>query len=148
MTEVSGAVCDFCGIARNEERAVRVLGTDTAVGFFPTNPATLGHTLLIPRQHVPNIWHLDDATARDLTIATLRVATAIREALRPEGMNIIQSNGEVATQTVSHLHVHVVPRWSGDAMGRIWPERTDFPDHALGGAQKRIRAALATGRAQ
>ncbi|WP_062906450.1 HIT family protein [Mycobacterium avium] len=114
--------CDFCEIVRKEEPARIVMRDQHVIAFFPTSPATLGHTLVVPTNHIPDIWALDDATATALTSATLRVARAVRAALLPEGLNIIQSNGAAATQTVQHLHVHVVPRWAGDPMGRIWPD--------------------------
>lgn len=94
---------------------------DQVIAFFPLQPATLGHTLVVPTSHIPDIWALDDDTAATLAHATMRVARAAGEALSPDGLNIIQSNGSAATQTVGHLHVHVVPRWAGDAMGPIWP---------------------------
>lgn len=55
-------------------------------------------------------------------IELVRLAGKLRDQYRPDGMNIIQSNGEAATQTVPHVHFHLVPRWLGDKMGRIWPE--------------------------
>jgi histidine triad (HIT) family protein len=113
--------CDFCEIVRREEPARIVMRDEHVVAFFPIDPATLGHTLVIPTNHIPDIWALDDMTATMLTHATLRVARAVRTALSPDGLNIIQSNGAAATQTVQHLHVHVVPRWEGDDMGQIWP---------------------------
>lgn len=113
--------CAFCEIVANEEPARIVTRNERVIAFFPLEPATLGHTLVIPTSHIPDIWALDDATAATLTDATLCVARAVRTALTPDGLNIIQSNGSAATQTVHHLHVHVVPRWEGDAMGRIWP---------------------------
>ena len=94
------------------------------MAFFPLRPATLGHTLVIPTTHVPDIWTLDESTASSLARATLAVARAVKKAVQPEGLNVIQSNGAVATQTVGHLHVHVVPRWKGDAMGQIWPTKS------------------------
>lgn len=78
--------------------------------------------------HVADIWALDEPTARAIGVASLFLADAIRKAVNPEGLNIIQSNGEAATQTVRHLHVHLVPRWSGDAMGPIWPDVTTFSE--------------------
>lgn len=94
---------------------------ERVIAFFPLEPATLGHTLVVPTNHIPDIWALDDAMAATLALATLCVARAAGEALSPDGLNIIQSNGAAATQTVQHLHIHVVPRWGKDAMGRIWP---------------------------
>lgn len=113
--------CDFCKIAADEVPARIVMRDEHVVAFFPSRPATIGHTLVIPTAHVPDIWALDEPTATILTAATLRVARAIKQAFSPDGLNIIQSNGAAATQTVMHLHVHVVPRWAGDAMGAIWP---------------------------
>jgi histidine triad (HIT) family protein len=113
--------CHFCEIVANKEPARIVMRTANVVAFFPQEPATLGHTLVIPTDHIADIWELDEATAVNLTRNTLRVARAVKQALSPDGLNIIQSNGAAATQTVGHLHVHVVPRWTGDAMAQIWP---------------------------
>lgn len=134
--------CDFCDIVAREEDAREVLRTEHVVAFFPLEPATLGHTMIIPRQHLPNIWHLDEQTAAVLASATLAVAHAVRDALKPDGLNIIQSNGEAATQTVPHLHVHVVPRWHDDTMGPIWPADTDWTEAQMTAAQTRIRSHL------
>ena len=89
--------------------------------FLPDRPATRGHVLVVPDDHVTDIWSLPQGAARNLASEVLRVAGAARDALRPDGLNVIQSNGLAATQTVDHLHVHVVPRWSTDDMGEIWP---------------------------
>jgi histidine triad (HIT) family protein len=133
--------CDFCGIVARQEDAREVFRTEHLVGFFPLEPATLGHTLLIPREHIPDIWALDDQTAGHLARATLTLANAIREGMNPDGLNIIQSNGEAATQTVPHLHVHLVPRWENDGMGRIWPDETDWSEQAKDDACGKVRAA-------
>lgn len=135
--------CPFCEIVQRDAPDAReVYRDDHVVAFFPTEPATLGHTLIIPRQHIPDIWSLDEETAEYLARATLRVSNAVKSAMKPSGLNLIQSNGEVATQTVSHLHVHVVPRWDGDAMGIIWPDESNFSDNQKDEAQERIRQWL------
>lgn len=100
---------------------------DHAVAFFPLRPATFGHTLVVPRRHIPDIWELPEQTAVHLSRAVLRVAAALRAAVTPDGLNIIQSSGAAATQTVPHLHMHLVPRWAADAMGPIWPAKP--PSH-------------------
>ena len=134
--------CEFCEIVANEEPAREVLRTESIVAFFPTNPATLGHTLIIPRDHFPDIWSLDESTSRKLTDATLRVARAVKKAIAMDGLNIIQSNGEAATQTVFHLHVHVVPRQLNDGIGRIWPPETNWSEAVKDEAWARIRTAV------
>lgn len=113
--------CPFCAIIMGERWAREVYRDDHAVAFFPLQPASLGHTLVVPRRHIPDIWGLPEADAACLSRAVLRVAAALRAAVTPDGLNIIQSSGAAATQTVPHLHVHLVPRWAPDAMGPIWP---------------------------
>lgn len=93
------------------------------MAFFPTNPATLGHTLVIPRRHLVDVWALHQADAAPLWEATLGLAHAIKSALRPDGLNIINSAGNAATQSVFHVHMHVVPRWFDDPIGDIWPPK-------------------------
>lgn len=134
--------CDFCAIVASEEPAREVLRNEHVVAFFPLEPATLGHTLVIPCGHVTDIWTLTDEVADDLTRATRIVATALRDALDIDGLNIIQSNGEAATQTVMHLHVHLVPRYEHDAMGQIWPINPDWSEPAKTDAQRKVQAAL------
>lgn len=139
------ADCPFCEIVQREDPDAREVYRDEhVVAFFPTEPAVLGHTMVVPREHVPDIWSLTEEKADHLARATLRLAGAIREAVRPEGLNVIQSNGEAATQTVFHLHVHLVPRWIGDAMGPIWPEETDYGEAEKDQTLAAVREACRT----
>jgi histidine triad (HIT) family protein len=134
--------CAFCQVIQQADPDAREVYRDAnIVAFFPTEPATLGHTLVIPRRHIPDIWALDGDTAARLGRVTLRLANVIRRALQPEGLNVIQSNGEAATQTVLHLHVHLVPRWAGDAIGRIWPPETSYTEHEKDVAWELLRSA-------
>lgn len=114
--------CQFCGIVAGTASARIVARYRGVIVFFPEHPATRGHILVVPTEHVENIWELSEGSARNLASAALRMAIATRAALQPEGLNVIQSNGVAASQTVDHMHVHVVPRWSGDAIGSIWPQ--------------------------
>jgi len=111
------------------------------MAFFPPNPATPGHTLVIPRVHVADLWQVDPPLASDLMAAVIRVGRAIETALSPEGMNLITSAGETAEQSVFHLHMHVVPRWHRDGFGRIWPAEGSFQDADLEDVADRIRVA-------
>ncbi|WP_222948684.1 HIT family protein [Micromonospora chalcea] len=135
--------CPFCEIVGREDPDAREVYRDhRVVAFFPTEPATLGHTLLVPRDHIENIWMLDSPTAAGLASATLVLASAIRQAIKPDGLNIIQSNGEAATQTVPHLHIHLVPRWREDRFGRIWPPETNYSEFEKDEAWERLRSAV------
>jgi histidine triad (HIT) family protein len=112
------------------------------IAFLPLAPATLGHTLVVPKRHIPDIWSLDAALIDPLGQVTLRVAYAIAQAMAPEGLNIINSNGAAASQTVPHLHVHVVPRWEGDQLGEIWPPKEKRSDQVQDEVLATIRAAF------
>lgn len=135
-------MCAFCEIVAREAPAREVFRNDQFMAFFPTKPATPGHTLLIPLSHIPDIWALDGILAGDMAVVTLHLAEAIRDATRPEGLNIIQSNGKAATQSVDHLHVHLVPRWENDDMGPIWPAKSAWPKKDLRDALTNIRDAV------
>ena len=137
----SVADCDFCAIARGEQSAEIVCEGTSWLAFFPLDPATTGHTLVIPRAHVADLWAAEPPLAADLMGAVIKVGRAIDEALRPEGMNLITSAGSAAEQTVFHLHLHVVPRWRRDGFGRIWPAAGKFEDADLDNVAERIRTA-------
>ena len=139
--------CEFCQILGGERPARVVWEDENVLAFFPLEPAVLGHTLVIPRQHVPDIWSLTIAESRPLTEAVLRIAHGVRDALSPDGLNVINSSGRAASQSVFHLHVHVVPRWRNDRIGDIWPpaepwsgEIKDEVLEELKAATNRVRA--------
>jgi histidine triad (HIT) family protein len=136
--------CDFCAIARGEDLSVEVVGeADNWIAFFPTNPATPGHTLIIPRKHVVDLWEVEFELAAELMMVVVIVGRAIEVSLKPEGMNLISSAGTIAEQTVFHLHLHVVPRWHRDDFGRIWPiEGKSFQKSNLENIADRIREAF------
>ena len=127
--------CPFCDIVADEAPARVVVRSRGVTAFFPDEPATLGHILVVPDEHVSDIWELDQGTARNLSSEVLRVSHAVRDALQPEGLNVIQSSGSAASQTVPHLHVHVLPRWADDAVGDIWPDSPDWADAELSTAR-------------
>lgn len=124
--------CDFCRIVDREIPAEVVYETEHSLAFFPLEPATRGHTLVIPKRHIETFLELTPADVPDLGISVLRVGQALRAVLKPEGMNLISSAGAVATQTVMHLHIHLVPRWQDDGHPRSCcrapdgPRRTSF----------------------
>jgi histidine triad (HIT) family protein len=134
--------CEFCGIVRGEDDSVEVVCAEKGwIAFFPLNPATPGHTLVIPRAHVADLWQVEAAQGDDLMAAVIKVGRAIKYALKPEGMNLITSAGETAEQTVFHLHLHLVPRWQRDGFGRIWPKKQRYENAELGDVANRVRQA-------
>lgn len=141
-----GDVCEFCEIVAGRAPAMVVAEWSTAVAFFPLAPATLGHTLVVPRRHVKDLWSADAELGAELIRDVLELAHDIRAALKPGGMNIINSAGRVATQTIMHLHVHVVPRYDDDNMGEIWPTSSDISTAETEDALGKIRRQLAPTR--
>jgi histidine triad (HIT) family protein len=136
--------CDFCAIVRGEDSSVEIVcrGEDW-IAFFPLNPATRGHTLIIPRTHVADLWKAKPSLGAELMNAVIRVGRAIDTALQPEGMNLITSAGQIAEQTIFHLHLHIVPRSPRDGFGDIWPPASGYEDTDLGDVAERIRGACA-----
>lgn len=142
MTAIS---CPFCAIIMGEGWARKIYRDDHTAAFFPLRPATLGHTLVVPRRHIPDIWELPEADAARLSRAVLRVAAALRAAVTPDGLNIIQSSGAAATQTVPHLHIHLVPRWAADAIGPIWPAKPpSHPPQVLDNLRDKLAGLMAS----
>lgn len=123
--------CPFCAIVTGRAPARKVYETETALAFFPDVPAVRGHTLVIPKTHVRDFL---DASAQDAAAvfgAAAQVGRALATELAPQGMNLVSSAGAAASQTVFHLHVHVLPRWAGDVLGDIWPEVPGTPGEEL-----------------
>lgn len=134
--------CDFCRIARGEDpSAVVVCEGQAWIAFFPPEPATPGHTLVIPREHVPDVWSLDPSLGAELMSAVVHVGRAVREAVTPAGLNLISSSGEAAEQSVFHLHLHVVPRYLGDSIDPIWPPQEKADPELISGVAERMRDA-------
>jgi len=112
--------CAFCRIAAGEAPAELIFENEATVAFMDVNPATDGHCLVIPRTHADDVWSLPDADGEAVWRTVRRVASAVREALRPDGLNLFQSNGRAAFQTVFHFHVHVIPRYGDDPIRLPW----------------------------
>jgi histidine triad (HIT) family protein len=132
--------CPFCRIIQGWESARVVCETEFALAFFPLEPAVLGHTLVVPKEHVRDLWSVDEMLAGKVMQATVRVSNAVRAALNPAGLNVISSVGEAASQTVFHLHLHVVPRWHDDRIGRIWPPSTTYREDVKDDIAQLIRS--------
>jgi histidine triad (HIT) family protein len=84
------------------------------------NPATRGHALVIPRAHVRDLHAVDPDDLRAVAVAAQRLASRARDRLGADGVNLLNSNGAAAWQTVFHFHVHVIPRYEGDPLRLPW----------------------------
>jgi histidine triad (HIT) family protein len=133
--------CEFCKIIRGDAPARVVCETEDSIAFFPLKPAARGHTLVVPRRHVEDIWSVDPGLASRIIETVLKASHALRIALKPDGLNVINSAGEAASQTVCHLHIHLVPRWYNDHIGNIWPPQKPWQEELLNDIAEDVRAA-------
>ena len=97
--------CIFCKIAGGEIPSITLFEDDKVRVIFDAGPATVGHALVIPKSHAANVFEIDDELLAHAHIVAKKVATALKEATGCEGVNILQNNGEIAGQSVFHLHV-------------------------------------------
>jgi histidine triad (HIT) family protein len=135
------ADCPFCSIISGEVAAHVVLETDDVVGFLDARPVFKGHTLLVPREHVVTLPDLPDQLRDPFLAASQRLAAAMVAGLGAQGSFVAMNN--TVSQSVAHLHLHVVPRTKGDGLrGFFWP-RTKYADGEAADYAARIRAALA-----
>ncbi len=131
--------CIFCLIVHGDAPARLVYEDASTVAFLNIAPATRGHTLLIPKAHVTDIWEMQDWVASAVAVATLRVAHLLRDRLKPSGLNVVQANGGAAWQTVPHFHVHLVPRYDARELNLPWQPRP-VPDEDLAEVHATLRA--------
>ena len=141
MDPATGRDCVFCQIISGEVPAELVLETDDFVGFLDTRPVFKGHVLLVPREHVDTLPDLPAALRDGFLAAAQRLATAVTTGLGAQGSFVAMNN--VVSQSVPHLHLHVVPRTKGDGLrGFFWP-RTKYADGEAATYGARLRDALA-----
>ncbi|WP_346742686.1 HIT family protein [Spongiactinospora sp. TRM90649] len=133
--------CLFCAIAAGERPAHLVLDDDTAVAFLDTRPVFKGHVLVIPRLHVETLTDLPVPVVGPFFERVRQVAGAVEEGLSAAGTFVAMNNR--ISQSVPHLHVHVVPRNRKDGLrGFFWP-RVKYADDAEAAAYaEKIRSAL------
>jgi histidine triad (HIT) family protein len=133
--------CLFCEIIAGTRPAHIVLSDEIAVAFLDIRPVFKGHTLIVPRAHVPTMVEMSDEVMIPLFGAARSVADAVRTAFGAQGSFVAVNN--VVSQSVPHLHVHVVPRTKGDGLrGFFWP-RTKYADETEASEYAgKLRAAL------
>ncbi len=133
--------CIFCKILAGELPATIVDEDERTVAFMDINPATRGHVLVIPRAHSADLLSIDPDDLRAVAVASQRQAARAKERLRADGVNLVNSCGAVAWQTVFHFHVHVIPRYSGDPLRLPWIPAPGDPAEIAAAAQELTGAA-------
>lgn len=121
----------FGKILTGEIPSFKVYEDDYVYAFLDISQVTKGHTLLIPKKASANIFETDEETMKHIGAALPKVANAIKRAFNPDGLNIIQNNGEFADQSVFHIHFHLIPRYENDidGFGYKWETHEDVLDN-------------------
>ena len=115
------ADCVFCKIRDGQIPSLKVYEDDQTLAIMDINPLNSGHCLVITKTHAPTIWDADPADLQAAIAAAKKVAAGLRVAVKPDGLNMLQANGEAAFQSVPHFHLHLIPRWNNDGKGFDWP---------------------------
>ena len=112
--------CIFCKIANGEIPSATLYEDEEFRVILDLGPASKGHALILPKPHTDNFSDLSPEMAAKAMILAKKMATAMTAALKCDGFNIVQNNGECAGQTVFHFHMHLIPRYEGDGVGLTW----------------------------
>ena len=119
--------CIFCKIVDGEIPSYKVYEDEVVLAFLDITQGTKGHTLVIPKKHVQNVYELDEEIASELFKRVPKIARAIKEAFHPIGLNIVNNNDK-PLQSVFHYHIHLIPRRMGDAKSPEGGIRHVFPE--------------------
>jgi diadenosine tetraphosphate (Ap4A) HIT family hydrolase len=147
MTEAPTAPeheCVFCAIVAGQAEASLVHEDETAVVFMALHPVVRGHLLVVPRTHAVGLEDLDGVTSAHVWSVGHYMARALRRSGMPcQGINVFLCDGEAASQTVFHFHLHVIPRYAGDGW-TILPDEVERERSLLDSDAQAIRDAIAS----
>ena len=144
MPETDAAACLFCRIRDGEVPGHVVLDEVDVLGFLDIRPVFPGHVLVIPRDHIETLPELPQRLVPVLFGAVQRLTVAVQEAMGADGAFV--ANNNVVSQSVPHLHVHVVPRRRKDGLrGFFWPRTKYTDDDEAAAVAARIAAAVPAG---
>jgi histidine triad (HIT) family protein len=128
---VSDGECIFCGMVAGEVPAQIVDEDERTIAFMDISPATRGHALVIPRHHARDLLEIGTEDLQAVIVAAQRLAARMPERLGADGVNLLNSCGRAAWQTVFHFHVHVIPRYEDDPLRLPWtPSQGDSDEIA------------------
>lgn len=134
--------CIFCKIAAGEIPSRTIYEDDSFRVIMDISPASKGHSIIIPKNHAKDLFEFSDEDAGKIFVVAKKVAAAMKDVLKCDGFNILQNNGEIAGQTVFHLHVHLIPRYKGDTIDIKWKHDLKFSDEEMDRLREAIQAEL------
>lgn len=133
--------CIFCKIAAGQIPSVKLYEDGDTLAFMDINPVHDGHCLVICKAHYPTVFDIDVETFVAVARVVTKVAIAVNKAVAPDGLNLVQSNGSGAAQSVPHFHIHVLPRKHGDELKINWEPKPGDRDR-ISAVAERIRKNL------
>jgi len=128
--------CLFCKIVAGDVPSLRVHEDDRTVAFMDISPATRGHLLVIPREHAADVHAIEPEDLKAVVVAAKGLAQRVRDKLGADGVNLLQSTGSVAWQTVFHFHMHVIPRYEDDPLRLPWQPEPGDKDEIAAAAEE------------
>jgi len=127
--------CIFCKILAGELPVTIVDEDERTIAFMDISPATRGHALVIPRTHSADLLSVDAQDLQAVALASRRLARRVSERLRADGVNLVNSCGPAAWQTVFHFHMHVIPRYEDDPLRLPWTPAPGDPEEIAAAAK-------------
>ena len=112
--------CIFCKIANGQIPSKTLYEDENFRVILDLGPATEGHALILPKAHAANLFELSEEQASKVLLVAQKMAVRMKEKLGCDGLNLVQNNGEAAGQTVSHFHIHLIPRYTNDGQNINW----------------------------
>jgi histidine triad (HIT) family protein len=132
--------CIFCKIVRKEAPSSVIYEDDEVLAFMDIRPVAEGHALVISKEHFENIFDVPEDVICRIHKIVKRVALALKETIKPDGISIVQQNGSAANQDIFHIHVHLIPRYEGQKMR--FGEATSMAREKLDRVAEKINSAL------
>ena len=133
--------CIFCKLANGDIPVDAIYEDDLVKVIFDAGPASEGHVLIIPKSHADGIYDLTDEQAERIFAVAVKVSNALKKAFEPDGLNVVQNNGEIAGQTVFHFHMHLIPRYKGDGVNVGWNPK-ELTDDARQEMLEKVKSCL------
>jgi histidine triad (HIT) family protein len=133
--------CVFCKIRDGQIPAARIYEDARTLAFMDIHPLNSGHCLVVTKNHAATLFESDVDDLKAAIAVAQKVAIALREALKPDGLNMLQANGAAAFQSVPHFHLHLIPRWTNDGKGFDW-KQVPGDRQTIATTAERLRALL------
>jgi len=133
--------CLFCAIIDGELPSYKLYEDEYFYVMLDRFPKCMGHILILPKHHAPHIFTLREEESQRLFPLAQKIAAAMQRTLGFNGLNLLQNNGEAAGQEVNHFHLHLIPRYEGDAMA-IQYRRQDPPQEEFEEMTEKLKKAL------